>query len=140
MQAVPYLGFNGQCKAAFEYFQQCLGGQIVAMMTHGDTPMAEHTPPEARDKIMHARLVAGDLVLMGGDSPSEESEPPHGFCVALQVDEPAEADRIFEGLAEGGQVQMPIGETFWARRFGMLVDRFGIPWMVNCENAGAVPA
>jgi PhnB protein len=134
MQVVPYLGFNGQCKAAFEFYQQCLGGQIVAMFTHRETPAAEHVPPEMQDRIMHARLVVGDAVLMGGDAPTEEFEAPSGICVSLQVEDPAEAERIFHALAEGGTVQMPIEETFWAVRFGMLRDRFGIPWMINCEK------
>jgi len=135
MQVVPYLGFNGQCKAAFEFYQQCLGGQIIAMFTYGETPAAGHSSAEMQDRIMHARLVAGDAVLMGGDSPTEELEEPNGICVALQIEDPAEAERIFHALAEGGTVQMPIDETFWSVRFGMLRDRFGIPWMINCEKA-----
>ena len=135
MQIVPYLGFNGQCQEAFKFYEQCLGGQIVAMISHRETPAAQHVSPEMQDRIMHARLVAGDAVLMGGDSPTPEFEPPHGICISIQVDDPAAAERIFHALAEGGTVQMPVQETFWATRFGMLIDRFGIPWMVNCEKA-----
>jgi PhnB protein len=135
MQLIPYLGFNGQCEAAFKFYEQCLGGKIVAMMTYGETPAAGHTSPEFKDRIMHARLVADDAVLMGGDRPHAESETARGFCVSIQIDDPVRAERIFNALADGGQVQMPIGETFWALRFGMLIDRFGTPWMVNCEKA-----
>jgi PhnB protein len=135
MKLTPYLGFNGQCEAAFKFYEQCLGGKIVAMMTYGETPAAGHTSPEYRDRIMHARLVVDDAVLMGGDTPQEQFEAPRGFCVSIQIDDPARAERIFNALADGGQVQMPIGETFWATRFGMLIDRFGTPWMVNCEKA-----
>jgi PhnB protein len=135
MQIVPYLNFNGQCKAAFEFYEQCLGGKIVAMFTYGDTPAAEHVSAGSRDRIMHARLVAGDAVLMGSDSPPEMFEAMKGLYVSLLVDTTQEAERIFHALAEGGAVVMPIEETFWAERFGMVVDRFGTPWMINCEKA-----
>jgi PhnB protein len=135
MQLIPYLGFNGQCEAAFKFYEQCLGGKIVAMMTYGDMPASEQTAPEQRGRIMHARLQAGDAVLMGGDRPQEHHEASQGFCVSIQIDDPARAERIFNALADGGQVQMPFGETFWAVRFGMLIDRFGTPWMINCEKA-----
>ena len=136
MQLNPYLTFNGQCAAAFKFYEQCLGGKIEAMFTHGNSPMAEQVPPDWRDKIMHARLIVSDKVLMGSDAPPDRYEEPKGFSVSLGIDDPAEAERIFHALAANGTVQMPIQETFWAVRFGMLVDRFGIPWMVNCERAG----
>jgi PhnB protein len=136
MQIVPYLNFNGQCEPAFKFYEQCLGGKIVAMFTFGGTPAAEHVGPESQDRIMHARLVVGDAVLMGSDSPPELFRAPEGQYVSLMVDTPAEAERIYKALAEGGQVRMPLEETFWASRFAMLVDRFGTPWMINCEKAG----
>jgi len=135
MQLNPYLNFNGQCEAAFKFYEQCLGGKIVAKFTYGETPAAEHVSAESRDRMMHVRLVVGDAVLMGSDSPPELFEEQKGMYVSLNIDSPAEAERIFHALAEGGSVRMPIEETFWAARFGMLVDRFGIPWMINCENA-----
>jgi PhnB protein len=135
MQLTPYLNFNGQCKAAFQFYEQCLGGKIVAMFTYGETPAAEHVTPESRDRIIHARLLVGEAVLMGSDSPPEYFEEMKGMSVSLQIDDPAEAERIFHALADGGSVRMPIEETFWAARFGMLVDRFGTPWMINCEKA-----
>ena len=134
MQLNPYLNFNGQCKAAFEFYAECLGGKIAAMFTHGETPAAEHMPPETHHLIMHARLEADGVVLMGSDAPPERYEKPAGIYVSLQVDDPAGAERIFHALVEGGEVQMPIQETFWAVRFGMLTDQFGTPWMVNCEK------
>jgi len=136
MQLNPYLNFNGQCKAAFEFYAQCLGGKLESMFTYGNTPAAEHVSPESRDRIMHVRLVVGEAVLMGSDSPPELFEAQKGMYVSLNIDSPAEAERIFHALAEGGSVRMPIEETFWAARFGMLVDRFGTPWMINCEKAG----
>jgi PhnB protein len=135
VQLVPYLGFNGQCEAAFKFYERCLGGKIVTMMTYGETPAAGHASPELKDRIMHARLLAGEAELMGGDTPQEQFEAPRGFCVSIQIDDPARAERIFNALADGGQVQMPIQETFWAARFGMLIDRFGTPWMINCGKA-----
>jgi PhnB protein len=135
MQLNPYLTFNGQCEAAFKFYEQCLGGKIVAMLPHAGTPAEEHVPAEWRNKIMHARLIVGDDVLMGSDAPPDRYEATKGFSVTLGIDNPAEAERVFNALAEKGTVQMPIQETFWALRFGMLVDRFGIPWMINCEKA-----
>ena len=134
VQLHPYLNFNGQCRKAFTFYEQCLGGQIVMIQTHADSPIAGEVPSEWHDRILHARLVVGDAVLMGSDSPPEHYAPPQGLYVSVQVDDPADADRIFHALAENGMVTMPIEETFWAARFGMVVDRFGTPWMINCER------
>jgi PhnB protein len=131
----PYLAFNNQCKEAFEFYEKCLGGKIVAMIGYGDTPAKEHMPADTAARIMHARLVRGDQVLMGCDAhPAMPYDGIRGCDVAVQVETPAEAERLFAALSEGGTVQMPIGETFWAARFGMLTDRFGVPWMINCEK------
>ena len=135
MELNPYLSFNGQCEAAFKFYEQCLGGKIIAMLTHGETPMAEHVSPEWHNKIIHARLTVGDRVLMGSDSPPEYYEEPKGTFITLVIDDPAEAERVFHALAESGTVRMPLQETFWATRFGMLVDQFGTPWMIDCEKA-----
>ena len=134
MQLNPYLTFDGRCEAAFRYYEKVLGGKIVAMMPHEGTPVAEHVPPEWRKKIIHARLVFGDKLLMGSDAPPDRYEEPKGFSVTVGVDTAAEAERIFHALADNGTVRMPLQETFWAIRFGMLVDQFGIPWMVDCER------
>jgi len=135
MQLNPYLFFNGQCEAAFRFYEQCLGGKIEVMMTHAGTPAAENVPAEWRDKILHARMTVGGQVLMASDAPPGRYHAPQGFSVSLQIGNPAEAERIFNALARDGMIQMPFGQTFWAYRFGMVVDRFGIPWMVNCEKA-----
>jgi len=135
MQINTYLMFNGNCEAAFKFYERCLGGKITMMLNHGAAPSAEHIPVDWHDKIMHARLEIGDHVLMASDSPPEYFQPTQGFYVQLEIDNPAEADRLFQALAENGQVKMPFEQTFWAYRFGMLVDQFGIPWMVNCEKA-----
>jgi PhnB protein len=133
MKLNTYLSFNDECEAAFKFYAQCLGGKIDAMMTYGESPMAEQTPPEKLDKIMHASLMVGDTVLMGSDAPPQFFEKPQGFSVSLIFDDAVEAERIFNALAENGTVQMQLQETFWAARFGMLVDRFGTPWMINCD-------
>jgi len=135
MQLNPYLLFNGQCEAAFKFYEKILGGKIEAMIPHEGTPAAEHVPPEWLKKILHARLVVGDTVLMASDAPPDRYAAMKGFSVSLVIDDPAEAERVFHALAENGTVRMPIQETFWATRFGMLTDQFGTPWMVNCEKA-----
>ena len=132
MQLNPCLSFNGQCKAAFQFYQQCFGGNIQTMMTWGESPMADQVPSEWHDRIIHTTLIVGDGALLGSDAPPDRYEEPKGFSVTVQIDDPAEADRVFNALAENGTVQMPIQKTFWATRFGMCIDRFGTPWMVNC--------
>ena len=134
MQLNPYLVFNGQCETAFKFYEQCLGGKIVAMVPHAGTPAEGQVPPEWRNKVLHARLNIGDQVLMGSDAPPDRYEKTQGFSVTLNIDDPAEGERIFGQLAEKGAVRMPFQKTFWAQGFGMLVDRFGIPWMINCEQ------
>jgi len=134
MKLNSYLMFNGQCEAAFTFYEQCLGGKIAFKITNGESPMAKETPPERHNQILHARFVVGDNVLMGSDSPPERYDQPKGFFVSLNIDTPKEAERIFTALSDKGTVLMPIQETFWAHRFGMLNDRFGIPWMINCEK------
>jgi PhnB protein len=133
MELSPYLNFNGQCAAAFKFYEQCLRGKIVMMQTHGESPMKDQVPPDWRDKVIHARLVVGDKVLMGSDAPADNYVVPQGMYVSVSVDAPAEAERIFKALAENGTVTMPFEKTFWSPGFGMVVDRFGTPWMVNCE-------
>ena len=135
MRINPYLSFDGQCQAAFEYYRQCLGGRIEAMFPFAGSPIAEEVPPEYRDRIMHARLVIGEQALMGSDTtPACPYGGITGCTVSINVDSVAEAERIFSALADQGTVQMPLAETFWAARFGMCLDRFGVPWMINCEQ------
>ncbi|HYH78940.1 MAG TPA: VOC family protein [Longimicrobium sp.] len=135
MKINPYLMFNGQCAEAFRFYADVLGGTIVTMMTHRDSPMADQTPPDWQDAVMHASLsLDGGQMLMASDEPPGETARTTGggYYVSLHIDEPAEAERVFGALAEGGTVRLPIQQTFWATRFGMLVDRFGTPWMINC--------
>jgi PhnB protein len=134
MQIHTYLLYNGQCGEAFRFYERVLGGTIDFIQTHGESPMADQTPPELRDKVMHVHMTVGDQVLMGSDAPMQHFEKPQGFSVSLGIEDPAEAERVFNALAEGATVTMPLQKTFWAGRFGMLVDRYGIPWMINCEK------
>jgi len=135
MYLSPYIVFNGQCETAFKFYEKALGGKIETMMTHGESPMSQQVPPEWRGKIIHASLKVDGMNLLGSDAPPSRYQQPQGFSVSLTVKDPAETERIFHELSQNGKVQMPIQKTFWSVRFGMLVDQFGIPWMVNCEQA-----
>lgn len=135
MQLNSYLIFNGKAEAAFRFYEQCLRGKITNMMRFGEAPGCENMPPETRDWIIHVRLEIGDQVLMASDGPPDRPyEGIKGCSVSIQVDTVAEGERLFNALKEGGTVQMPYGKTFWAERFAMLVDQFGVPWMINCEK------
>ena len=137
MQLNPYLTFNGQCEAAFKFYAQCLDGKIEFMMTYESKPEEYPVPAEWREKILHATLKVGDQILNGADALPDRYQTPQGFRLTLGLNDEAEAERIFNALAENGTVEMALQETFWAVRFGVLVDRFGIPWTVNCERAAA---
>jgi len=134
MQIDPYLCFNGNCAEAFHFYEQLLGAKIIFTMTYRETPCASQTPPEWQDKIIHTRLAIDGQTLMGCDSYADRYEEPKGAWVSIGVDSAADAERIFAGLSDRGTVIMPIAETFWAIRFGMVIDRFRIPWMINCEK------
>ena len=135
MQVNPYLFFDGDCEEAFKFYERLLGGKVISMMPHEGTPAEKTVSAEWRKKIIHARMEIGNQIVMGSDAPPEYQQKPQGFSINLSFTDPAEAKRIFEALAEGGSVMMPFAETFWAKGFGMLADRFGIPWMINCEKA-----
>ena len=130
-----YLFFDGNCAEAMRFYERTLGGKLD-MMTHAQSPIAGQTPPGSDNRIMHARLALADRSLMASDSMAGQ---PYGgmkgFSLSLIYPTTAEAKRIFDALAEGGQVTMPLQKTFWAEAFGMLTDRFGTPWMVNGNMA-----
>jgi PhnB protein len=133
----PYLSFNANCKEAFEFYAKCLGGRISFMMTYGESPVAEQTAPEQLGNIMHISMEYKGLTLAGADAPPQYFSRPAGFSVALTPDSAEEAERIFAAMSEGGTVRMPLQSTFWAQRFGMFIDRFDIPWMINCGQPTA---
>jgi PhnB protein len=127
-----YLSFNGNCAEAMRFYERTLGGKIEMMMTHGESPMADQVPQGSRDRIMHSRLVVDGHALMGSDMNAGGSyEEMKGFYVSLSYPKVGDAQKVFDALAKNGRVVMPLGKTFWADAFGMLVDRFGTPWMIN---------
>lgn len=133
MQTQVYLNFDGHCAEAFRFYEKTLKGKKLELMTFADSKMTEGLKPAEHDQIMHARLKVGSTLVMGSDAPGGRYRAPQGFSVSLTLDTPAEATRIFKAFTKGGSVAMPIQKTFWAKRFGMVTDRFGIPWMINCE-------
>lgn len=137
MSLNPYLYFDGQCEEAFTFYAQRLGGKITFMMRYEGSPMAAQAPEGFAKRILHAGLNLGEGLLEGCDAPPGEYKRPQSFCIMFRPKDAAEADHIFNALADGGSVQLPIAETFWALRFGMVVDRFGVPWLINCEKPAA---
>ena len=132
MQVNPYLFYNGNCEAALKFYEKVLGAEIEAMLTYEGGPAEMPIPPEWKKKIMHARITIDGEVIMASDAPPGNFHQPQGFSVSLQVGDPADAERRFKALAEGGSINMPFGKTFFSKGFGMCVDQFGTPWMVNC--------
>ena len=140
MELVTYLSFDGDCEAAFKFYERVLGGRILMMVRYSEAPVCNAPSSANAQKVMHARLQVGRHLLMGGDTLQAGFSKPEGICVHIKVETPVEADRIYQDLCDGGTVIMPIDETFWAQRFGIVTDRFGTPWMINCERDGAQPA
>ena len=133
MQMSPYLSFKGDCEAAFTFYEQCLGGKLGAIFRYAGSPTVNQVPADWSDKVMHGSVTVCDQVLMGADIVKDQYEEPRGFSLSLQMKSTADAERIFLELAKNGRVVLPLEKTFWAARFGMVVDRFGIPWLINCE-------
>lgn len=133
MKMNTYVNFAGSCVEAFRYYENHLGGKIGMMMTHGQAPDQSRVQPEWKDAILHAHISIGDTELFAADIPG--AEPMRSAYLTLGVDSDAEAERIFSALSDGGQVFMPMDETFFATRFGQLRDRFGINWMIIHERA-----
>lgn len=139
MEISPYLLFNGTCAEAFTFYHRVLGGTLEPIMKAGDMPPAPGAPHMAPDTVIHACLRLGNYLLMGSDDPVSYAKPA-GTSVSIAVDDIEEGRRIFEALSEGGSIGMPFGETFWSPGFGMCVDRFGTPWMVNTKPLNEEPA
>lgn len=133
----PYLAFSGNCREAFTRYEEIFGGELV-LLPMGDAPADAGSPPPGTkpDLIMHAALVSSVGLLMGADDPTGSFDGKvHGMCVNCALGDASEAKRVFDALSEGGEVQMPLGETFFSPAFGMCVDRFGIPWQIMVEQA-----
>ncbi len=133
MKLQPYLNFSGQCEEAFRTYERVLGGKIVGMFTFGNSPMAQKYPDWDK-KIMHISLVVGDQALLGSDAPPEYFQKAQGTSVCLDLPDEQTAERIYNGLSEGGDIKMPLQETFWAKRYAHFTDRFGTPWMINVSK------
>jgi PhnB protein len=134
MKVNPYVMFNGQCKEAFQFYERVLRGKILFMMTYGESPAKDQMPPATHNLVIHATLSLDDQLIMASDTPPDRYEKPQGLYISLHFTDVGEGEKVFKALSEDGNVQMPFEKTFWADRFGMCVDRFGIPWMVNCET------
>ena len=134
MHIQPYLFFDGCCEEAVEFYTQALGAEVTMLMRFKDSPEPpppDMIPPGSEDKIMHTSLRIGETTVMASDGRCQGQPSFQGFSLSLTVPNAAEADRLFAALADGGQVQMPLDKTFWSPRFGMIVDRFGVSWMIN---------
>lgn len=130
----PYIAFKGNCEEAIEFYKDRLGAEVLFMQRYGDSPMAGKGPD---DKIMHTSIKIGDSVVMACDNVFEDQNPTtvgNNISLTIGSNDPAAADTMFEKLSDGGSVTMPMQETFWAARFGMLTDKFGVNWMFNCEK------
>ena len=134
MHLNPYLTFDGQCEDAFRLYESVLGGKIGYLMRYNEGPECDEAPDGWGQKVMHASLTVGNTHLMGSDELPGHIEKPQGFSICILIDEPSEAERVFTALAEGGTITLPLEETFWAFRYGTLVDRFGTPWMISCNR------
>lgn len=136
MKLIPFLGFNGKTHEAMAFYAQVLGGKVTSEMKYRDMPPMEsqedcgEMPPETLDHVAHSQLEVGSAVLMAADGPSPDGQG--STTINIEVDSIDEAERVFNALADGGEIKMPITETFWAHRWGFLIDRYGKPWMVNC--------
>jgi PhnB protein len=127
----PHLTFDGQCRPAFEEYQRVFGGRITTMLTYGESPMASQIDSQSHNRIVHAALLIGEVELTGADLLSQDYRRPQGFFVTVTIDEPRHAAEIFRSLASGGEVRMEFQSTFWSPGFGVVIDRFAVPWEIN---------
>ncbi|HWJ24814.1 MAG TPA: VOC family protein [Gemmatimonadaceae bacterium] len=137
MKLYTYLNYGGNCRQAFDFYAEHLGATLVMLTTHGEQPESNRVPPDWRNAVLHARLEIGDTILLGADIPPDRFQPMRSAYLTLMVDSVDEAERLYALLAEGGQIFMPMAETFFARRFAMLRDRFGTSWMLLHEREPA---
>jgi PhnB protein len=134
MKLYPYLNYGGNCEQAFRFYEQHLGGKVTAMMPHAGQKLPDNAPPGWEKAILFARMTIGETELMGNDVPPPRFQPMRSAYLSLSVDSTAEAERIYALLSDGGQIFMPIAETFFAHRFAMLRDKFGTSWMILYER------
>ncbi|MFZ0425482.1 MAG: VOC family protein [Xanthobacteraceae bacterium] len=130
MQVQPYLFFDGRAAEALDFYKQAIGASVKMMMRWKDSPDQSMCTPANADKIMHAQFEAGDTTIMASDGPNSGAPKFDGFALTIAANTEAEADKLFGALGDGGQVTMPLGKTFFSKRFGMLADKFGVHWMI----------
>lgn len=130
MQLDIYLNYGGNCEAAFRFYEQHLGGRVTMLMRHGEMPGGNQAPADWRDKVLHAQMELGGNVLMGADVPQDRFQPMRSAYLSLTLPTIEESERLYALLTEGGEIFMPIAETFFASRFAMFRDRFGTSWML----------
>ena len=133
MKLYTYLNYGGNCRQAFEFYAEHLGATITLLTTHGEVPDPSRVPPEWRNAVLHARIELGGTVVMGADIPPDRFQPMRSAYLTLMLDSVEETERIYGLLADGGQIFMKLEETFFAKRFAMLRDRFGTSWMLLHE-------
>ena len=139
MLVEPYLFFDGKCEEALDFYRRAIGAEVTALLRWKDSPDPRMAMPGAENKVMHARVRIGDTMVMASDGRCQGKPEFQGFALSLTAADTAEADRLFAALGDGGQVQMPLSETFFSPRFGMVADRFGVSWMVYVEDLSRRP-
>ena len=134
MQLEPYLSFSGSCEDALNFYAEVFGGEVTALNRFAGSPMEHNVPADYAQKIMHANFKSPSLAFMASDGMPRDGQPPgNRVSLSLATRDIAEAERVFGALARGGFVSMPLADTFWGAKFGMLTDKFGIDWLMNCE-------
>jgi PhnB protein len=134
MRLSVHLSFDGNCATAFRHYERLLGGKLITLMSYGDSPLVDKVPVDWRERIVHAKLELEGLELMGADVSPDSYVVPQGFAVTLSVKDVELARELFGALADGGTMRLPFQKTFWSAGYGLLVDRFGVPWEINCEG------
>ncbi len=134
MQIEAYLCFEGRCEEALEFYRTALGAEVAMLQRFKDSPDPDMCGPAAEEKVMHASLRIGETTVMASDGRCSGRQDFQGFALSISLPDEVEAERLFSALSDGGQVQMPLAKTFWSRRFGMVADRFGVPWMINVTD------
>lgn len=138
MDISPYLDFKGECEAAFRFYAQCFGGTLGPIFRYAGTPLADQVPADWQGKVMHASVTLGNQVVMGADAAPDRYEAPKAFALSVQLTATDEAERIFGQLATRGKIHTPLARTFWAARFGVVMDQFGITWLINCDGSASL--
>lgn len=134
MKLSPYLHFSGQCEEAFNLYAKVFGAKPASIHRFAQSPMAGQFGADWDNKVMHVSMPIDGVLLLGSDAPGPHFQRPQGFAVCIEAANEGEAERIYKGLSESGEIKMPLQETFWAKRYGHFIDRFGTPWMINVSK------